>query len=96
MFCKKGVLGNFTKLTEKHLCQSLFLIKLQAWHATLLKRRLSALAQVFSCEFCEISKNTFSYRAPLVSVSALYFSSSEVSQSVVHYVYAGFGLNFPL
>ena len=24
------------------------------------------LAQVFSCEFCEIFKNTFSYRAPLV------------------------------
>ena len=23
------------------------------------------LAQVFSCEFCEISKNTFSYRTPL-------------------------------
>ena len=28
------------------------------------------LAQVFSCEFCEISKNTFSYRTPLVAASA--------------------------
>ena len=28
-----------------------------------------ALAQVFSCEFCEISKNTFSYRTPLVAAS---------------------------
>ena len=28
------------------------------------------LAQVFSCEFCEISKNTFSYRTPLVTASA--------------------------
>ena len=27
------------------------------------------LAQVFSCEFCEISKNTFSYRTPLVAAS---------------------------
>ena len=27
------------------------------------------LAQVFSCEFCEISKNTFSYRAPPVAAS---------------------------
>ena len=27
------------------------------------------LAQVFSCEFCEISKNTFLYRAPLVAAS---------------------------
>ena len=24
------------------------------------------LAQILSCEFCEISKNTFSYRTPLV------------------------------
>ena len=27
------------------------------------------LAQLFSCEFCEISKNTFSYRTPLVAAS---------------------------
>ena len=27
---RKGVLGNFAKFTGKHLCQSLFLIKLQA------------------------------------------------------------------
>ena len=42
---KKSILRNFTKFKGKHLCQSLFLIK--------------TLAQVFSCEFCEISKNTF-------------------------------------
>ena len=30
VFCKKAVLRNFTKFTGKHLCQSLFLIKLQA------------------------------------------------------------------
>ena len=29
VFCKKGVLRNFTKFTGKHLCQSLFLKKLQ-------------------------------------------------------------------
>ena len=27
------------------------------------------MAQVFSCEFCGISKNTFSYRTPLVAAS---------------------------
>ena len=27
------------------------------------------LAQVFSCEFCEISKNTFYYRTSLVAAS---------------------------
>ena len=30
VFCKKVVLRNFAKFTGKHLCQSLFLIKLQA------------------------------------------------------------------
>ena len=29
------------------------------------------LAQVFSCKFCEIYKNTFSYRTPLVAASGL-------------------------
>ena len=29
---------NLLKFTGKHLCQSLFLIKLQAWPANLLKR----------------------------------------------------------
>ena len=38
MFFKTGVLKNFAKFTEKHLCGSLFLIKLRAWPATLLKR----------------------------------------------------------
>ena len=27
VFCKKGVLKNFAKFTEKHLCQSLFFNK---------------------------------------------------------------------
>ena len=46
---KKGVvLWSFTKLTRKHLWQSLFFF---------LKKE--TLAQVSSCEFCEISKNTF-------------------------------------
>ena len=29
------------------------------------------LAQIFSCEFCEISKNTFFYRTPPVAASVL-------------------------
>ena len=46
------------------------LLKKRLWHScclrptTLLKKRL---AQVLSCEFCEIFKNTFSYRTPLVA-----------------------------
>ena len=58
---KKGVLKNFTKFTEKHLCQSLFFNQVEGLRpATLLKKRF--LAQKFSCEFCEISKNKSSYR----------------------------------
>ena len=44
---RKGVLRNFAKFTGKQLRQSLFLI-------------VTDLAQVFSFEFCEISKSTFS------------------------------------
>ena len=37
VFCKKGVLKNFTKFTEKHLCQNLFSLKVaglkkEPWH----------------------------------------------------------------
>ena len=35
-----------------------FLIKLQVWACNFIKKE--TLAQVFSCEFCKISKNTFS------------------------------------
>ena len=41
LFCKKGVLKNFTKFTGKHLCQSLFLNKIAGLRpATLLQKRL--------------------------------------------------------
>ena len=49
---KKGFLKTFPIFTGKHLCWSLFLKK----PAILLKRDP---AQVFSCEFCEIFKNTY-------------------------------------
>ena len=63
MFCKKGVLRNFSKFTRKHLCQRLFFNKVPiVRHATLLTKE--ALAQLFSCEFFEISKKTFFYRTP--------------------------------
>ena len=57
---KKGVLKNFTKFTEKHLCQSLFFnqvagLRLEA--SNFIKKE--TLAQVFSREFYEISKNIF-------------------------------------
>ena len=41
VFCKKGVLKNLAKLTEKHLCMSLFVNKVSGFRpATLSKKRL--------------------------------------------------------
>ena len=53
----KGVLRKFAKFTRKRLGQSLFLIKLQVSVCNFIKNK--TLAQVFFCEFCEISKNIF-------------------------------------
>ena len=50
VFCRKGVLRNFTKFKGKHLCTVFILINF-------IKKE--TLAQVFSCEIYEISKNTF-------------------------------------
>ena len=55
---QKGVLRNFTKLTGKHLYQSLFFNKVAGLRSTTFIKK-ETTAQVFSCEFCEISKNTF-------------------------------------
>ena len=52
---RKGVLRNFAKFTGKHLCQSLFFNEVASAACNFIKKE--TLAQVFSCEFCEISKN---------------------------------------
>ena len=54
---KQGVLGNFAKFTGKHLRQSLFFNKLVGAASNFIKKE--TLAQVFSCETYEISKNIF-------------------------------------
>ena len=68
VFGKKWVLKYFAKFTRKPLYQSLFLNKVAGLRpATLFKKE--ALAQMFSCDFCEISKKSFFYRTPPVSAS---------------------------
>ena len=57
VFYKKDVLRNFAKFTGKHLCQSLFFNKVAGQACNFIKKE--TLAQMFSCEFCEISQNTF-------------------------------------
>ena len=55
VFCKKGVLRNFVKLTGKHLCQSLFFNKV----ADLKYIKKETLEQLFFCEFCKILRTLF-------------------------------------
>ena len=54
--CKKDVFLNSLKPTEKHLHWSLFFITLQVLGLQLYYR--DTPAQVLSCNFCEIFKNT--------------------------------------
>ena len=49
---KKAFLRNFAIFTGKHLCRSLFLIKLQVFRSPTLLTRDSR--QLLSCEYCEI------------------------------------------
>ena len=65
VFCKKGVFENFAKFTRKHLRRSLLFNNVAGlfyWKKT--------PKQVFSCEFCKISKNNFLYRTPAMAASA--------------------------
>ena len=52
MFFKLTALKNFTYFTGKHLCWTLFLIKLPAL-------QVETPTQVLFCKICEIIKNTF-------------------------------------
>ena len=59
MFFKKDAFKNFAKFTGKQLCQSIVLKTLQASVSACNFIKKETLAQVFSCEFCEIFKSTF-------------------------------------
>ena len=44
---------------------------------------LETLAQVFSCEFCEISKNTLSYRIPPITFQKQIFEEARYSSGLL-------------
>ena len=67
MFYKIGILRNFRKLTGKHLCQILFFNKVVGLPKGYNFIEKETLELVFSGEFFEISKNTFSYITPPVA-----------------------------
>ena len=70
LFFQKGGLKNFAKLTGKHLSQ-----RCSPEACKFFKKE--TLAQVFSCEFCEILKDTFFYRSP--PVAAYFLTSYRIS-----------------
>ena len=45
--------------------------------------RVSFLIKLFSCEFCEISKNTFSCRTPLVAASEFVLVSLKINSKIL-------------
>ena len=59
---RKDILRNFAQFAGKQLCQSLFFKKVTVTKVTML--------QVFSCKFCETSKNTF-FTEPLWATASL-------------------------
>ena len=67
---KRGVLRKFAKFTGNTFFRVSFLIKLHA--CNFIKKE--TLAQVFSCEFCEFSKNTFFIEDLLTNAAVYTFS----------------------
>ena len=64
----KKVFLEILQNSQKNTCVRVsFLMKLQASAWNFIKKE--TLAQVFSCEFCKISKNIFSYRTSTVAAS---------------------------
>ena len=66
------MLRKFAYVTGKDVCQSLFFNNV----ADFVKKE--TLAHVFSCEFCEISKNTYFDRTSLVTSSETKFILSDL------------------
>ena len=67
MYSVKKVFLEILQNSQKNTHARVFLNKVVGLRlATLLRKRL---AEAFSCEFCKISKNTFSYRTPPLPAS---------------------------
>ena len=67
----KKVFLEILQNSQKNTCARVsFLIKLQTSACNFIKKE--TLAQVFSCEFCKISKNSFSYRTSPVAAFLSY------------------------
>ena len=64
----KKVFLEISQNSQENNCAKVsFLINLQASACNFIKKE--TLAEVFSCEFCEISKSTFFYKTPPVAAA---------------------------
>ena len=73
----KKVLLTISQNVHENTCARVsFLIKLQALACSFIKKE--TLAQVFSCEFCEIFKNNFFQRTRPVAASVLFRFDSHI------------------
>ena len=67
-YSAKKVFLEVSQNSQENTCARVsFLIKLLASGCNFIEKE--TLAHVFSCEFCEVSENTFYYRTPLVAAS---------------------------
>ena len=84
VFCRKGVLKNFTTFTGKYLCQSLFFNKVAGLRpATLLKR---VPGTGVSRKFCEIFKNTYFCRTPPVAAFEILWLDLDIDSFRFHLI----------
>ena len=68
--CKKKVFLEILQISQENtFARVYFLIKFINFNKVINFIKNETLEQVFFCEFCEISKITFSYRTPLVAAS---------------------------
>ena len=68
----KKVFLEISENSQENTCARVsFLIKLQASASAINFIKKETLAQVFSCEFCEIPKNTFFYRTPVATSDSM-------------------------
>ena len=74
MYSVKNVFLKVLQNSQENICARVsFLMKMQAEACNFIKKE--TLAQVISCKFCEIFKNTFSYRIQLNSCNSNSYNS---------------------
>ena len=79
--------------SQESICARVsFSIKLQAKANNFIKKE--TLTQMFSCEFCKISKNIFSYRTPSVAASEPdWFYQSSFSRLCIARMFTDLNMN---